>query len=417
MLTADLVRTRRAKGELQIVEIDAKSRPRLLELCGEVIAAASSSVGRTRDELEAALAAIDVTPRDARVLEGLAKLIEDRCEIDADVEASPEDLRREVFLRAAEVRAAAGEGATFDRAAVLEEVAERRAMDPVALEAALYADLRGAQVVRALPTLTPEQLLTEYEEGQPKAVLLRAVRVVVVVRCASAGAFRALFRKVKFLRLLFSVREVEGGAYRLEIEGPFSMFDAVTKYGLKLAMLLPALDECTSYELEADVRWGKAREAMTFRRKGGVGAASASTAAAGQGGGDGPGALPDDVAALVKGFKALPTLWRVAPSTALLALEGVGLCVPDLEFEHRGTGEKIFLEVMGFWSREAVWRRVDLVERGLSKKIVFAVSERLRVSEAVLGADAPAALYVYKGVMSPKVLAERLEALRLRAKP
>ncbi len=76
--------------------------------------------------------------------------------------------------------------------------------------------------------------------------------------------------------------------------------------------------------------------------------------------------------------------------------------------------ETIYLEVMGYWSRAAVWRRVELVQAGLGERILFAVSSRLRVSEEVLEGDLPGALYVYKGAMSARVIAERLEILTLR---
>jgi hypothetical protein len=85
-----------------------------------------------------------------------------------------------------------------------------------------------------------------------------------------------------------------------------------------------------------------------------------------------------------------------------------------LEFEHRTTGEVLFLEVLGYWSRDAVWRRVELVERGLSERILFAVSSKLRVSEAVLNESEMGALYVYKNAMSPRAILTRLEQLRAR---
>ena len=95
-------------------------------------------------------------------------------------------------------------------------------------------------------------------------------------------------------------------------------------------------------------------------------------------------------------------------------MPGVGLCVPDLVFDHATTGERVYLEVLGFWSRDAVWRRVELVERGLAQRILFAVSQHLRVSEEVLGDDLPGALYVYKRVMSARAMLERVEALAAR---
>ncbi|MCC6874780.1 MAG: DUF790 family protein, partial [Sandaracinaceae bacterium] len=95
---------------------------------------------------------------------------------------------------------------------------------------------------------------------------------------------------------------------------------------------------------------------------------------------------------------------------------GVGVCVPDLRFVHED-GSAIFLEGLGFWSRDAVWRRVELAKKGLGAKVLFAVSSRLRVSEGVLGEDEDAALYVYKGAMSPKAIEAKLDALRGSALP
>jgi hypothetical protein len=84
------------------------------------------------------------------------------------------------------------------------------------------------------------------------------------------------------------------------------------------------------------------------------------------------------------------------------------LIVPDLIFTRKG-GARVLLEVLGHWSRDAVWRRVEIVEKKIAPPIVFAVSSRLRVSEAALGDDVPAALYVYKGTLSAKAVLEKIE--------
>jgi hypothetical protein len=91
-------------------------------------------------------------------------------------------------------------------------------------------------------------------------------------------------------------------------------------------------------------------------------------------------------------------------------LPGVGLCVPDLVFKHPQRGA-VYLELMGYWSREAVWKRVDLARAGMKERVLWAVSSRLRVSEEVLDQDVPAALYVFKGVLSAKEVLKRLERL------
>ena len=329
------------------------------------------------------------------------KLIEDRCTFDAGDDADPEAVRRDVFTRASAVRAALSPSDRFDRSAVLAEVARERGISPEAVDRALFADLRASHLLVAFEKLPARALVDAYERAQAQAVLLRAVRVSVDVQCTDAHALRALFRRLKFLRLLHTVSP-HGEGHRIVIDGPFSLFESVTKYGLQLALVLPALEGCDRWRLEADVRWGKERTPLVFRLSG------TSTAAAG------PVPLPDEVEALVRSFRALDTPWRVAKSTQILDLPGVGLSIPDLVFERRTADaprERIFLEVMGYWSRAAVWKRVELVRAGLAEKILFAVSAKLRVSEEVLDEELPGALYVYKQTLSARTIVERLEKL------
>ena len=397
MLTADLVRARRYKDELRLQAFDAKARAHAEELAGSLLAVAAAHVGQRRDVFDEACDAVIAAARDRRIAAGLRKLIEDRCEFEADPTVPPEELRREVFARAS---AARREQDGFDRDAVLAEIAATRGLTVEAVEHGLYADLRGAHALVAVAAISARALVGVYDLAQAQAVLLRAVRVVVEVQCASPGAYRALFRKLKFLRLLHTIQPRPAGGYRVEIDGPFSLFESVTRYGLQLAMALPAIRECDRWHLEADLRWGTERKPLRFRIDGDRDGHDAEAAP-----------LPDEVDALVRGIEALGSPWRVAPADAVLDLPGVGLCVPDLVFAHQDTGECVYLEVLGYWSRQAVWRRVELIERGLAERIVFAVGKHLRVSEEVLDDDLPGALYVYKRTMLPRAVLERVEAL------
>ena len=208
------------------------------------------------------------------------------------------------------------------------------------------------------------------------------------------------------MRLLFSIQPQGTVGYRITIDGPFSLFESVTKYGLQLALALPAIRECDAFRLEAEVRWGKERTPLTFRMEEKHPAHRAVSQTP---------RLTDDVEKLLQGLQDIETPWMISASTDILNLPGLGLCVPDLMFRSPQTGACIYLEVLGFWSREAVWRRVELVEQGLSHRILFAVSKHLRVSEEVLSDQLPGALYVYKRVLNARTVLDRIEALAERA--
>jgi predicted nuclease of restriction endonuclease-like RecB superfamily len=405
VLTADLVNARRRGAELHLVALDDDKRARAREIAAALLGVTVEHVGRPREDLDVALAAMDIGPREHRLRDGLKKLIEDRCVYDAANALDPEATRRLVFLRAAAVRSALSPHERFDRGALLTRIAAESGTSVDALESALFADLRAAHLLLSFDALSPEALVAFYEQAQAQAVLLRAVKVTVDVKAATSGALRAFFRRLKFLRLLYTIEKVDD-AHRVVIDGPFSLFESISKYGLQLALVLPALEQCDAWKLIADVRWGKDRLPLVFRLSGG-----ASTSK------DAEPPLPDEVAMLLERFNALDTPWRASASTKILDLPGVGLCVPDLVFERSKKGAaraRVYLEVMGYWSRAAVWKRVELVQAGLADHVIFAVGSRLRVSEEVLDGDLPSALYVYKGTMSARAIAERLDTLSAR---
>jgi uncharacterized protein len=409
VLTADLVNARRKGDELKLVAFDDKARARAIELARELIATVALHEGGTRDELEEALSSIDAAPREQRLRDGLAKLLLDRCEFGDNEEIDAQAIRSLVFTRAAFLRAALPPGGRFDRALVLQEVALQRSMTPEAVDRALFADLRGAHLLIRVATPEPLVLVSSYERGQTQAVLLRAVKVTVDLASTSAGSLRALFRRLKFLRLLHTISKTETG-HRIVIDGPYSMFESITKYGLQLALVLPALEQCDAWKLTAEVRWGKERTPLLFRCHGELPESREKAVDPG---------VPSEITTLIKSFRGLGTAWRVSTNTRILDLPGVGLSVPDLVFERGGEGwptERIYFEVMGYWSRAAVWSRVELVQAGLKERVLFAVSSRLRVSEEALGDDLPSAIYVYKGTLSARVVQERLEELTSRAR-
>jgi uncharacterized protein len=398
------VRVRRRKGRITVPPLSDDERARLLDAASHYVAAVERCHGRTQGEL---LAACDEHPSvatDFKLLRGLRKLLFDRCTFAPASGIEPRSARKVVFGLAAQQRRASA--ATFDATAILTDAARLLAGDAALpqltatdVEAALFADLHENQRLAAFEALDAAALVRTYELAQHQAVLLRALRVVVKLRADTAG-LRSFFRRLKFRRLLYTAQREDDGAYRIEIDGPFSLFRAVTQYGLQLALMLPALDESGAWELDADVRWGSDEEPSRFHL---VGRAPTALAAA-------EARLPDDVALLAQRFEKLATGWKVSAACDLLDLPGVGLSIPDLVFTHEGSGRRVYLEVMGYWSRAAVWRRVELVQAGLEVPIIFAVSARLRVSEAVLDDALPGQLYVYKGVMSAAAIAERLAA-------
>jgi hypothetical protein len=399
MLTADLASVRRRGDELRLVTVDDRTRERVEALAHAYQTVARDAVGAAREDVEARLREIVVPAAERRLAGAVLKLVRDGCAFE---EANAEDataLRRDLFRRVSAARRAGA----FDRAALVDAVAGERGLPAAAIERALFGDRAGAQRLLSVDAPPPAHLAAGFELAQAQAVLLRAVKVTATVRARDAATYRRLFRQLKFLRLLPTIAPLPDGGYRLEIDGPFSLFQAVTRYGLQLGLALPSIAACDTWTLEADVLWGAERRAARFRIDG------ASTPALGAS----PPAPPSDLETFVAAFDKLASPWRIDRDPAVLDLPGVGLCVPDLAFERTldGRPTRVYLEVLGFWSREAVWRRIDLVRAGLPHRILFAASRDLRVSEELLDDVATASLYVFTRVLGARAVLARLDAL------
>jgi predicted nuclease of restriction endonuclease-like RecB superfamily len=401
VLTADLVRATCRAGQLHVTPLAGKQRARAEELAVTFLSIAAAHTGSAHYELKEAFAAVPVAAREAKLAAGLVKLIEDACEFEAESPVPPRMLRSELFSLAAATRRALAQDQRFDRAALLDRVASPHALSAEQLEQALYSDLKSEHRLLRAPELDATQLLGRYDLAQYQAVLLRAVKITAHVSCSTAAGYRDIFRKLKFRRLLFQISPGPAGTYRIDIDGPYSLFDSVTKYGLQLALMLPSLLGAERIAIQADLRWGKSKSPVKFSLERHGPPADGADAAH----------QPDEVAALLEAFHNPRDGWTAQPADTVLDLPGVGLCVPDVRFTHT-SGTHIFLEVLGYWSRDAVWQRVELVQKGLTAKLLFAASERLRVSEQVLADHPSGALYVYKSSLSAKAILEHLDRLR-----
>ncbi len=407
MLTVDLVRARKKGEKIHPAYLRGPAVERLLPVARFYLETLAGAVGETRDDIDAVLASLEVPARDRVAALGIRKIVEDRATFEVASGVDPEALRHEVFWAAARAHRALDVRADFDRGAVLAEVAGRLATTPEAIEAGLYADLRGSEVLKAFDPLPPEGVLERYNLGLAQAVLLRAVRVTVHVEGERPAAYRRLFRTARFHQLIHVVTVDPEGGYTIQLDGPYSLFDSVQRYGLRLALFLPSVLSFQAFRVRADVLWGKERTPLVFEVSPDDGLVPHFEPVDEEG----------EIDVFCAAFRRLSSEWTVKRSDRVFAPPGEAVCIPDLMFENGETGEVVYMEVFGFWSRAAVWQRVELLRKGaIRERILLAVGKQLRVSEEVLGDEDAGELYVYKATMSPRAVLERLRGERRAAK-
>jgi predicted nuclease of restriction endonuclease-like RecB superfamily len=395
MLTGKMVRVRFARDRIipYYLEVnDATWR----EVAARLLELFRGKEGHTRGELEEDQREAFGDDPGQLVHQGLAKLLEDRCEFEVVSGHPPEAIRAAVFRAAAEQRAAGADTpGNFDRNALLQQVATGLKSTPEEIDAALFADLKTEQRLVAFKDISPEHLLERYNVALAQAVLLRAVQVQVTVRGEPPQRYRQLLRRIKFHRLVCEMERLTPNAHRLRLDGPLSLFSATQKYGLQLALFLPAVLLCRDFELVADVRWGPQRKPKKFLVGTADGLAShyADTGVY----------VPAELQMFVDLFRKRISDWELVEEAEVFPLGG-GYWVPDFRLVHRESGKSALLEVLGFWRRSSAEQHLARLREHVSRPFLIAVSDQLHIDESELE-GLPAGIHRFRNMPLPDEIA------------
>ena len=406
MLTGTLVRVRFSKQRTIPLYLK-RDDPQWLEVAESLLLIFREGVGRTRGEIETEIDELVGEGLATLAHRGLAKILEDRAEFEVVADVPPEALRERIFAAAAEqrktLRASGQARAPFRRDAVLEAVAEGLNLKPEQVAAAMFADLRDENRLLSFDrTIDAQRLIDRYNVGLAQSVLLRSVHVEAEVRNEKPARYRQLFRQLKFHRLLYRVEGSMAEGFVFHIDGPLSLFSATNKYGLQMALFLPALLLCRDFRLDAELRWGPRRETRTFHleAKDGLVSHYADTGTY----------APAELAAFVERFRQVAPAWEVSEATDVLELGREGVWVPDYKFTHKATGVDVHVDVVGFWKKSSLERLLRLLPEHGPSRYLLAISDRFKVDESALG-DLAGPVLRFKEIPNAVELAALLDGL------
>ncbi len=403
MLTSDLLLARNIKNKIYPSYLKEKDKDKYLKIIQTCINLFENHIGLSLDELDESINSIYNASINRKIMDGFIKLLKDRCEVSIQSDIEPEKLREELFLLSTKTWENLSVKDVFNREIVIDEVSKKLNLSKEQIENQLFADLKGSQIINKFEPIPPQELFNRYNLSLAQTVLFKATRVLITIKSATPKQLRELFRYIKFFRLIYDVSMNENDEYTIKLDGPFSLFQSVQKYGVNMASFLPALMLIDKWELKADLLWGKSKQPATLELNNKTGLISHYKI----------GNLEnlEEVDIFIKQFNEIETDWTISTDTDIINLKGEGICIPDCVFQHKQTGDKIFMEVFGYWSRESVWKRIELLEKNFPYKLIIAISKKLRVSEKAIKEDLPAMAYVYNSVILPKQIMKILDSL------
>ncbi|NMQ18308.1 DUF790 family protein [Candidatus Competibacter phosphatis] len=370
-------------------------RPEQCVWAERVLATIREHQHRTRGELQAALRALEGDSPDYRIVRGFAHLALNAAEFTlATGELEPETLRREVFTLAAE---RGGYGETQARE-VLEAIAPRYQLEAETLREALYADLPENHLLTALPDFAPDQLVDRYNLAQAQGLLYSALCLRLTAHRNVPGEYRRLFQHLKFHGLMYAVEGNLDDGYQIYVDGPASLFKQTRKYGLQMAIFLPALLRVSRWEMEAVLRRDDRDISYRVDSQSPLKPLTAAPPAYDS-------LLEEHFA---RRWEKLDTPWILEREVEIVDLKGT-VFVPDFALRHPD-GRVAHVEIMGFWHPDYLRRKLDKLRRAAMPDLIVAVSERLNVGADDFR-DVPGPVLFFKGKLEPRAVLECLERL------
>ena len=393
MLTSDLLLTR-SRGPYIEPRYVAVEDPALIDLAQALIDVHAEHQGKTRRELQRALDLLAGDRTDYRIQRGLAKLLGDHyCEFHIDSPQPPEELRYAVFTLARAHHPVVRETSLIypvKREDLLEQVALKHQLSSEDVLAGLYADLPENHQLATFAAPSPNELLLRYNVALAQAMLYRCEILRLSVYRNLPVRYKQLFKFIKFYRLIHTIEGDVDAGYEIGLDGPVSMFRHSQKYGLQMAIFLPALLLCTRWSMQADIlrKDGRRQQFVLNDQSGLVSHYKDQT-------------LYDSLLeeTFATRFAKAKTQWQLERESEVVNLKET-VMIPDFTFRHPD-GRTAFLEIMGYWRPEYLRRKLEKLRQAQRKDLLVAVSSNLNVSEDDF-TDVPGGVFFFKNKVQPK---------------
>ncbi len=379
------------------MKIDDKN----LALANELISCFQAAMGKTQGELERLLSDLEGDATDYRVKRGLAYILKSSfCTFEVVSPLEPQILRERVFALAAK-SVPSHESTQVTLLKVADELSQELEREVLLQQVrdGLYADLAENKILTTFEAPPAVDLLNRYNLSQVQGIFYKASKLVLNAHRNVPGEYKLLFRYLKLFQLMAYIEGDADHGFTITVDGPTSLFNPSTRYGLAIAKLIPALLHVTKWSLSAILQtrdvytdtWRTGR--FTLNSECGL----VSHYSKGK---------PYDSmleASFADKWDALKTDWVLEREVDLVPIPG-SVMIPDFRLVHPD-GRNYLLEIVGYWRPEYLQKKFSQVRRAGRDDLILAISERLNLEKAgVKLNNVPAKIVWFKDKLLPKAV-------------
>lgn len=389
MLTADLVKPRlRQRGSELFIDMLNTNDPHWTHTATELIALFQKHVGQTQAIWDKALEAYEGERTDYFTIRGLAKVLTDAAAFTPRATPLPASQLRERLFAHGPVFTSPHLFHPQTRNDVIQHAATELSIPPEQMEEMLFADRPAAYLLTDTgPEWTPERLIARYNLELARGVLYWANLVQIEVH----GGYKDLWKYLKFFKLMFWVKSQQDG-YIIDLDGPISPFVSATmRYGRQFGAFLPALLLCDNWRMVASIRSPQVQTMCTYR----LDYASSSLETHFRSSGPFDSRLEADFAReFEEKFGSKRGKWLLTREDEVLVL-GDTVMIPDFALTNKESGQRILIELVGFWHPDYLRRKVEKVRAAHCQNLLLLVYEGVNLAAEALQ-DVPGEVLYFK---------------------
>jgi len=342
MLPSDLLRIRRRK---QFVI------PKFIGLndsyANWVLSVFKSGIGKKKWEIRLEIKELAYTQDLSKLVDGLTKLMERKCEFVVDSPVDPYALRKIVFELSSKSDVITRE----DRNKIIKKVGER--MNHLNVDRYLYADMEGEHVLTGVNEV---DLVGEYNLSLLQTLLFRCIELKIRM----SDGYKEVFRAIKYCGLMY---DYSNGT--ITITGPLSLLKMTEKYGNGMARVLPSVIPSKNWELEGKIVLHNQMFNLKLSSNDGV-------------------HFPPNCydrkefdsgveETFARRFRSLVDGWEIVREPEPL-LAGKRVMIPDFAFVRKNI--RVLIEIVGFWTKEYLEKKMRKLSL-LNEPMVILVNKNL----------------------------------------
>ncbi|MCM8540739.1 MAG: DUF790 family protein [Lentisphaeraceae bacterium] len=371
MLTKDLLLFRRQKNRLKPSFLDT-SDWRHLKFAEQLLSIYSNSISLTKSEVDEQTTILINANRNLKLAKGLNKLCLDRSEFSKPGDYDYPALRKQLFLASSKLIAKAAHEDYHDYQM---EVYRKTEDIQDFVQGSFYSDLPQNEELTKFKNLSPLHLLERYNNSLVQSLLLHSGKLEIEIIKPDAQKLRRLFKYLKFFRLLAEIKctglskkniDKAPSKVTMLVDGPISLFENTSKYGLQLACFFPALPDLDNWKIFAEIKLNNAHYELKLDHKSGLVSHYRNFSSY----------VPEEIRLFHTAFKDKSEEWEIIGQTPFINVGEGEVIFPDLSFKNK-KGKVVHLELFHRWHMSQIVKRLDQISLKKFPNLILGVDRSL----------------------------------------